>query len=216
MKRTFFILSLALFCLQMTGLAQKARVGITGGATISNMYGEEGGENTNFDSRFGFTTGIIVDAPIGKTRFSFQPGVHYVQKGTVVSETKEQKDYLALRYAEFAFNFLYNTRGAKGINIFFGLGPTLALNLPSKTVTKFQQDDTKVEENVIFGDEGAALINGLDYGANALAGLQLKNGAFLAFNYTHGIRNLLPGKDGSDALRNSCFGIRLGLLINNK
>jgi len=214
MKRTFLVLSLALFCLQMPGLAQKARVGITGGATISNMSGEIDGFKTDFQTRGGFTTGIIVDAPIGKTRFSFQPGVHYVQKGTTLSETKEQTIYRALRYAEFNMNFLYNTRGTKGINIFFGLGPALALNLPSKTVTQFQ-DDTKIDVNINFGKEGAAELKGVDYGVTGLAGLQFKNGAFISFNYTHGIRNLIPG-EGPDDIRNTCFAIRLGLLISNK
>jgi hypothetical protein len=73
-----------------------------------------------------------------------------------------------------------------------------------------------VEENVIFGDEGAAQLNGVDYGASALAGLQFKNGALVSFNYVHGIRNLVPGKGGEDAIRNTSFIIRLGLLINNK
>jgi Outer membrane protein beta-barrel domain len=213
MKRTLLILSLALFCLQMPGLAQKARVGITGGATISNMFGETDGFKTDFQTRGGFTTGLIVDAPIGKTRFSFQPGVHYVQKGTTLSETKEQTIYRALRYAEFNLNFLYNTRGAKGINIFFGLGPALALNLPSKTVT--QTSDTKTDVNIIFGKEGASELRGVDYGATGLAGLQFKNGAFVSFAYTHGLRNLLPG-DGPDNIKNSCFAIRLGILIKNK
>jgi hypothetical protein len=213
MKRTLLILSLALFCLQMPGLAQKARVGITGGATISNMFGEIEGLKTDFQTRGGFTTGLIVDAPIGKTRFSFQPGVHYVQKGTVLSETKVQKIYRALRYAEFDMNFLYNTRGAKGINIFFGLGPTLDLNLPSKTVTEIE-DGTKTDVNIIFGEEGASELKGVDYGATGLAGLQFKNGAFVSFSYTHGIRNLVPG-EGTDNLKNSCFAIRVGLLIKN-
>ncbi len=216
MKRTLFILSFALTCLHFSLHAQKARVGVVAGVTMSNLVGEFDGLNTNYDSRAGFTTGIIVDAPIGKTRFTFQPGVHYVQKGSVTSEDHLQKNYVALRYAEFAFHFLYNTKGAKGINIFAGLGPSFSLNLPSKTVTKFLETDTKVEENVIFGDEGAAMFNGVDYGASAIAGLQFKNGGLISFNYNHGIRNLVPGKDSEDKIRNSCFIIRLGLLINNK
>lgn len=215
MKRTLFILSLALICVQVPALAQKARVGVTGGVTISNMQGEADGLNTNFDSRKGFTLGLIVDAPIKGSQFSFQPGIHYIQKGTRTSETVTQENYVALRYAEFTFHFLYNTKGAKGLSMFFGLGPSLSLNLPSKSVTKFKSDDSKVDENIIFGDEGAAQFNGVDYGASGIAGIQMKNGALLSFNYNYGIRNLLPGKPENDAIRNGCFAIRLGLLINN-
>jgi hypothetical protein len=216
MKRTILILSLALTCFYLPAIAQKARVGIVAGVTMSNLTGETDGVNTNFDSRAGFTTGLIVDVPIGKTRFTFQPGVHYVQKGAVISETKDQKDYVALRYAEFAFHFLYNTKGTKGVNIFAGVGPSVSLNLPSKTVVKFQDDGTKVEQNVIFGDEGAAQYNGIDWGASGIAGLNFRNGAMLSFNYNHGIRNLTPGKNSENSIRNSCFIVRLGLLIKNK
>lgn len=215
MKRTLFILSFALTCFTFSAQAQKARVGVVGGVTISNLVGEIDGLNTNFDSRPGFTVGMIVDLPIGNTRFAFQPGVHYIQKGAVTSEDKDQKSYTALRYAEFAFHFVYGTKGAKGINIYAGLGPSVALNLPSKTVVKLKADDSKSEENVIFGDEGAAMFNGLDYGASAIAGLQFKSGAQLSFNYNHGIRNLMPSAS-EDKIRNSCFVIRLGVLINNK
>jgi hypothetical protein len=215
MKRTLLILSIAFTCGYLPSQAQKARVGVVAGVTMSNLTGEADGMNTNFDSRAGFTTGLIVDAPIGKTRFTFQPGVHYIQKGAVTSESKEQKNYVALRYAGFDFHFIYNTRGAKGINIFAGLGPSLSLNLPSKTVTKYSSDDSKVEENVIFGDEGAAQFNGVDYGASAIAGLNFRNGALISFNYNHGIRNLEP-KNSDDAIRNTSFIVRLGLLINNK
>src|SRR5690606_23881900 len=179
MKRILLILTLALTCFYFPTNAQKSRVGFVAGATFSNLTGEEGGMNTNYDSRVGFTTGLIVDAPIGKTRFTFQPGVHYIQKGSITSKSKDQNTYIALRYAEFDFNFIYNTKGAKGINIFAGLGPTLSLNLPSKTGTKYNADDTKVEENLIFGDEGAAMLNGIDYGASAIAGLQFKCGALV-------------------------------------
>lgn len=215
MKRTLFILSFALTCFQFSAQAQKARVGIVAGATISNLVGEVNGVNTNYDSRPGFTTGMIVDVPLGKTRFAFQPGLHYMQKGAVTSEDNISKNYTALRYAEFAFHFVYGTKGTKGVNIFAGLGPSVSLNLPSKTVAKLKSDDSKSEQNVIFGDEGAASFNGLDYGASAIAGLQFKCGAQVSFNFNHGIRNLAISTS-DNTIRNTCFAVRVGWLVNNK
>jgi len=208
------VLFAAIITVQATAQAPKARVGVTGGVTIANLYGEYSGVNTDYSSKTGFTTGLIVDAPIGKSRFSFQPGLHYIQKGAVISETKDQKVSYALRYAELALNVMYKTPGTKGVQIIAGLGPSVDMNLPSKKVTKLS-DDSKTEETLILGNEGAAVIKGIDWGLGGTAGLQFRNGAFITFNYTHGLRNLVPLENGNDAVRNSCMAIRLGWLIKN-
>lgn len=216
MKRSFLILSLALCCLALPSLAQKARVGITGGLTISNQFGKMNGVTLDYTSKTGITCGLIVDAPIGKTRISFQPGVHYVQKGAVLAEDEiaDTKTYRALRYGQFDFNFVYNTRGKGGVNMFFGLGPSLALNVPSKNINK--TGDTKSSTTLTFGDKGAAELNGVDYGVSLITGLQLKNGMFFSYNYVHGIRNLVPGDEGDNNIWNSCMAIRVGFIIPNK
>lgn len=213
MKKNFFILSLALCCLQFPGMAQKTRVGIEAGATISNFYGKIGGSTLQYDSKGGFTAGILIDAPIGKSQFSFRPGVSYVQKGAYVSKTVGQKVSWATRYAHFDMTFAYQTKGAKGVTILCGLGPSVSLNLPSKIVTETRE--TKVEDNLVMDKESPAKLKGIDYGATGFAGLQLKNGAFLTVGYNYGIRNLIPEKDPVDKMRTGCTTIKIGILLHN-
>ena len=222
MKKVLFILAVFVVCLQINGFSQKSRVGVTAGVTSANMYGEIGGTKLDDDSKLGITFGMIIDAPIGKSNFSFQPGLHYVQKGRTLENTNEKKDWIALRYAELHANFLYNTNGPKG-NFFLGGGPTVALDFPSAKVIKTLVRDPvesdywlRAETNVNFGKESNSDFKGLDYGANMIAGYRFKGGFSFAFNYTIGLRNLVPIENGSDEIKNHCFGLRLGYLVNNK
>src|SRR5690242_9030103 len=132
MKKALILIIAGLCLIQIKGLSQKTQVGLTGGATNSNINGRMNGGDTHNDGRWGFTVGMIVDAPIGKTLWSFQPGVHYVQKGTFTSKSNNSSVADALRYAEFQLNFVHYTKSAK-TKLYFGLGPAIALNLPSKT-----------------------------------------------------------------------------------
>lgn len=218
MKKLFFLSAAFVFCLQINGFSQKSRVGFSTGFTAANMYGKIGGARIKDDPKSGITFSLLMDAPLGKSHISFQPTLNYVQKGRVTfnenTSANTLKEWVALRYAELQTNFLYNTNGAKG-NWYIGAGPSLAFDLPSKKVSK--TEDLKTETNLSFGKEANNDYRGYDFGANMLTGYRLKGGFFVAFNYTVGIRNLVPVQDGtSDNIRNHYWGLRVGFLINNK
>ena len=217
MKKTILILIVTVFCLQNTCLSQKSRVGVTGGITIAKMRGTVDGKDIDANSKTGPTFGLIVDVPF-QDHFSFQPGLHYVQKGKVQDEingTTRQTVTTALRYAELQLNFLYNTNyntNSNDGNFFAGAGPALSINLPSKFVTDI--GGTKTETDITFGNE-TENFRGFDFGANFLAGFRFPGGFFVSVNYTLGLRNLVPGGSDVDKIKNSCIGIRLGFLVNN-
>ena len=218
MKKVLFLLAAFVFCLQINGFSQKSRVGFYTGYTNANMYGKIGGERVKDDALSGITFGLILDAPISKSHISFTPTLSYAQKGRITfnenTRASNQKEWIALRYAELNANFLYNTNGAKG-NWFIGGGPSISFDLPSKKVSK--TDDLKTENNITFGQEANCDIRGIDYGANLITGFRMKGGFFVSFNYTVGIRNLVPVQEGNDNnIRNHSLGINLGFLINNK
>ena len=139
MKKVLFLLAAFVFCLQINGFSQKSRVGFYTGYTNANMYGKIGGERVKDDALSGITFGLILDAPISKSHFSFTPTLSYAQKGRVTfnenSRASNLKEWIALRYAELNANFVYNTNGAKG-NWFIGGGPSISFDLPSKKVSK--------------------------------------------------------------------------------
>jgi hypothetical protein len=224
MKKVLFVLAVAILCLQVTGFSQKTKVGVTAGITTANMYGHVNGVNVKGDSKAGFTFGLILDAPLGKSHWSFQPGIHYVQKGKTISETEKAKNFLALRYAELHANFVYNSN--KKTNFFVGAGPSIAFDLPSQYVLKTSNATaaninakpkyTRAETSINFGKDAASDFRGYDYGVNGIFGFRLPCGFYAALNYTLGIRNLVPiEKDGNET-RNGCFGVRIGILFNNK
>lgn len=218
MKKLLFLLTAFVFCLQINGFSQKSRVGFSTGYTNANQYGKIGGERVKDDGLSGLSFALLLDAPIGKSHISFHPSLNYMQKGRVTfnenTRANTLKEWIALRYAELHANFVYNTNGAKG-NWYIGGGPAISKELPSKRVSK--TDALKTETNLSFGQEANNDFRGFDYGANMLTGYRMKNGFFVAFNYTVGIRNLVPVQEGNDNnIRNHCWGIRVGFLIDNK
>jgi Outer membrane protein beta-barrel domain len=213
MKKAFFILFVSVLCLQLPGLAQKSKVGVTAGFSISNMTDTFRVSSKTGKSLIGYTVGIVVDVPIGKSRFHFQPSLHFMQKGKVLEESDTKKSSIALRYADVDLNFLYNTNGDK-VNFFIGAGPSVGLPLPSKKVTKIGA--IKSEDNITFGNTGVETYKGIDYGLNFIGGFNLPGGFYTAASYTLGLRNIVSEKNSKNSIKNSCFALRFGYLFNNK
>ena len=214
MKKTIFIFIISLFCLQLTGLAQKARIGLTGGMSIANLSRTIGGFDKDGNYRVGIAGGMLVDLPLGKKhKFSFQPSVDYVQKGT--GETPVfpiNKAYIALRYAEVPVNFVFNKMWGKN-TFYFGGGAYIAFNLPSKKVSHIPGN--KIETDVSFGDQIANDLHGIDYGGDVIMGLRLNNGISASLHYTQGARNLVP-VDNGNKIKNIAFGLRLGYMFKSQ
>ena len=211
MKKALILIIAGVCLLQINGLSQKAQVGLTGGITFSNINGQKDGQDIHNDSRAGMTVGMILDAPIGKSGFNFQPGLHYTQKGAYTSKSANVKEAVALRYAELMLNFIHYTKAPT--RLFFGLGPAVAFNLPSKKVVI--TEDARQETTITFGKELTDSYRGVDIGANGLLGIRFKCGIIAAVNYTYGIRNLIPIPKGDDAIRNGCAAIRIGYIFKN-
>ena len=214
MKKVLFLFITAACLIQINAFAQKSQVGITGGISASNIYGQVGGVDKRGDVRTGLTIGMLVDAPIGKTNFSFQPGIHYVQKGTYTTKTEILKEADLLRYADLIANFVYYLGSKDKNRLYVGLGPQIGFNLPSKKI-RIQNDERTEVRNIAFGDTEFDDYQDLDFGVNALAGVRFKKGIIFSVNYTFGIRNIIPVPKGDDHLRNGSLGVRLGYFFSN-
>ncbi len=221
MKKMIFILTAFIFCLNIAALSQKTqktRVGVTGGIAIANLSKTIGGADKDGEYRLGIMCGMQLEVPLCK-KFSFQPDLHYIQKGASETSTTPtlNKIYTALRYAELFPNVVYNFKAGKGC-FYLGAGPYISFNLPSKKVTHAPGTD-KVESEVLFGDAVANDFRGVDYGGNVLMGFRLGNGIFIAANYIQGARNLVPQEvldlpgNGDNKIKNIAFGIRVGFLF---
>jgi outer membrane protein OmpA-like peptidoglycan-associated protein len=222
MKKTIFILTAFIFCLSFTALSQKTRVGVTGGISVANLSRTIAGADRDGEYRLGITGGMQLEVPLGKkNKFSFQPDLHYIQKGAsdVPVTPTFNKIYTALRYAELAPNFVYNFKAGKG-TFYLGGGPYLGLPLPSKKVTH-SAGTPNVETDISFGNAVANDLRGVDYGGNVVMGFRMGNGLFISTNYIQGIRNLVPGDilalpaSANDKIKNIAFAIRVGYLFKN-
>jgi len=214
MKKVFFLFITTTCFLQIKGLAQKSQVGLTGGASFSNVYGDIGGLDNRGKPRIGFTGGLVVETPIGKSNFSFQPGILYTQKGKYTVKTDAVKEADALRYADLVLNFIHYSKGKGKMRLFFGLGPQVGFNLPSKKI-KVEDDKRTEVRTIAFGEDAPSDYRGLDWGINGLLGFRCKNGIFFSANYTFGLRNLVPDPAGDNHLRNGAVGVRLGYFFSN-
>lgn len=222
MKKTIIILTAFIFCLSITALSQKSRVAVTGGIGAANLSRTIGGFDRDGEYRMGLIFGMQMEVPLGKkNKFSFQPDLHYIQKGAGKLSTTPllNKIYTALRYAELAPNFVYNFKRSKGV-FYLGGGPYLGLPLPSKNVTH-APGSPNVLSDISFGNTITNDLKGVDYGGNVVIGYRMNNGIFVSVNYIQGARNLVPDDklklagSADDKIKSIAFGIRVGYLFKN-
>jgi outer membrane protein OmpA-like peptidoglycan-associated protein len=222
MKKTIFILTAFIFCLSLTALSQKTRVGVTGGIDAANLSRTIGGADRDGEYRIGLIAGIQLEVPLGKkNKFSFQPDLHYIQKGAaqIPGTPNFNQVYTALRYAELATNIVHNFNSQKG-TFYLGGGPYLGLPLPSKNVTH-SAGAPNVETDITFGNALTNDLKGVDYGGNFVMGYRMKNGIFVSANYIQGARNLVPDDklalpaSANDKIKNIAFALRVGYLFKN-
>jgi hypothetical protein len=216
MKKSLLLLVVCIIYLQIAGFSQKTRAGIQAGVVLAKMTGQFNGNDNDYETKTGYTVGVIVDAPIN-SKFSFAPGLHFVQKGTLQRPpvgTLITKSYIALRYAELNLNFIYKAPGKRG-NFFVGAGPSIGFNLPSKKGTQINKD--KTETDVAFGVTIDKDLRGVDYGINTLLGYRLNKGLYVSLNLNLGMRDLRPVEaSGVSDIKNRYFGIQVGWLLANK
>jgi Outer membrane protein beta-barrel domain len=224
MKKTLFLLAVALLSLQVSVFSQKTRVGVTAGITSSNMYGTIAGKDIKDDGKTGITAGFYVETPIGKSRFSFQPGINYMQKGRITADEQKTKSWIALRYADLNLDFLYNSKGKT--TFFVGIGPSIGFDLPSTFIVRTDNSTaanndpdprySRSEKKVRFGKEILDDFKGLDYGLHLQGGFRLNKGLLFSVNYTFGLRNIASEGAPNDDIKNGVFAVRFGWLFKNK
>ena len=106
MKKTIVFLFAIIAGFTLSAQTSKAKVGLVTGVTVSNMNGTISEVDLDYKSTTGFTVGMVVDAPFKKGHFSFQPGLHYTQKGAKTFDVKNQEDFISLRYADLSLNLV--------------------------------------------------------------------------------------------------------------
>lgn len=109
---------------------------------------------------------------------------------------------------------------------FAGGGPTLAADLPSFVETRLLDTDptsstsndfvASGKRSVNFGTQAASDFKGPDWGVNMTIGYRTKAGWSIGYNYTIGLRNIMPVVAGDDGVRNHFMGLRISYWVKNK
>ena len=212
MKKCTFI-SIVVLITTIQTRAQVAKFGITAGITIASANGKSDDSQGKSTSKLGFTAGVLADISAGK-KFSFQPAVNFVQKGFSQSDNSSGtnvKVKATLNYIEVPLNFVFNSESPNS-TFFVGAGPSFAMGVSGKAT--IIDDGEKVSVGLHFGSTPEDVMKRFDVGANILAGIRFKSGAFISANYNRGLSNNSTTSDAT--VHNNYVGLKLGFLLNSR
>jgi hypothetical protein len=216
MRKTLFVATIFILIVNFVS-AQSTRIGVYAGPVAANMWEKIGDKSRMHKYQLGATMGILLDVPM--QRFgSFQPGLNYIGKNSkdnYIDNTGAQiETETKLSYLEVPINVLFRLPGGGG-KITLGGGVSAATALDGHRSTR-TGGVGKVDKKLGFGDETTDDYALYDFGINALAGYEFKNGFFVTFNYNYGINRLIVGGDPKDKLYNNYIALRAGFLLGGK
>lgn len=228
MKKIYILLAFALISGAVSAQTKSAvKFGLRGGVNISTVAAS-GSDVTEEDkdainSITSYQIGGYASIPVSKT-FSVQPGLTLSGKGFNLkfSETEVDPEFGIpvtttvevtenLMYLEIPVNAVFNFNG-----FYIGAGPYLAYGISGKDKVSMRATgggvtlSTEDESDVKFGS-GEDEVKPLDYGLNALAGYQLKNGLNFGLNYGLGLGKNANTTNGDNSnFSNRVFSVLVG------
>lgn len=211
--RKLFLLSAVAFVIANTpAISQKTSFGIEAGTSLANIHVKYSGGSIDAKEKIGITAGVTADVPLAHN-FSFRPALNFVQKGYKYSDI-DYTDKLTLNYIEISMNVLFKPK-MSGLQFFVGAGPSVAFALSGKE--KENDYGTITTYKVEFGNnEDEDDMKGVDFGANLITGIQLRNGFLVSINYDLGINNLLPGNPDEGSLKSKYWGFKIGYMFGRR
>lgn len=214
MRQGSTLLMAVAFFLPPVIYSQKANVGITAGATLSNGRISASGISITSDNKIGLTAGAFADVPIAEL-FSFQPALNFVQKGgkSEVSDI-DYESKLTLNYVEVPFNFLFKPK-MQNVQFFAGAGPSIAVALSGKEKEK-DNGGTQTYKYKFGNNPDEHDMKRTDFGANFITGIETKTGIIVAINYNMSLSNVAPGDSDDGTLKNRYWGFKIGYIFKAK
>jgi OOP family OmpA-OmpF porin len=209
---------LFLVILGVTNLQAQVRLGILGGVQTAkvletnNIPGWDTAVKPFNNSRTGFELGVVVEIPIGHSRFFFQPGILYSTKGRIYSRTNDSiaalnsdtifnKSSLKMGYVEIPLNLTYKvhlTRNHRN-SLFFSAGPYVGFiysgSVTTQSLTNSGTGSNTASDNTYNSDtepvsigKGPNTYKTWDIGVNGRAGFELGN-LMISTYFSHGFTN---------------------------
>ena len=193
-----------------TGANAQVRLGLLGGLHSANILetnnipGWDSAVKQFRSSRSGVQVGVIVEIPIGRKGFFFQPAILYTTKGrkyarnndtatSLSTDTVYTRQNLNLNYIDVPLNFTYKIPlSANHRNSFFiSAGPQISFfysgKVTNETLTYSANKYTNESDPVSVGS-GANTYKTVDLGINGRAGFELGN-VMLSAYFSRGLTN---------------------------
>lgn len=234
MKKPVFLFILILLLLG-DGIQAQLRIAIVGGPNIASVLEKNNlpqwdSIKNGYSSRTGLHLGFIADLQLGlDSKFYFQPGIIYSNKGRKYAngrdslystpDTTLSTGYYVdatqyINYIDFPLNIVYKNPIGKTSKFLVGAGPYLSffyngnekrnMNLSGIAFTSEENKDLPV-------GNGIGKYKTLDFGVNALAGIEFKK-IFITANYSRSVSNFYQAAyDGN--FKHQVLGVTLGVFI---
>ncbi len=178
---------------QKEGFNSSSRFGIRGGVVISNQNFEEGMLNEDPQSKFGADLAILATLPIGNGFFNIQPELHWMQKGSTISDINGDDITNTMNYLELPVLARFNFGGS--LKLFAFAGPSAGYLLSVNSDNDYLKKDD-------FED--------IEFGAHIGAGVGI--GTFeVDIRYMAGLSDIADSNGDLGEIKNSSFGAGLTL-----
>jgi len=182
---------------QSDGFNSEGRFGIRGGVLISKQNLEDDNLDEDAKSKLGLDLGILYTLPIGNGLFALQPELHWMQKGSTISDINingiDQEYTTTMNYLELPLLARINIGGS--LKVFAFGGPSVGFLLDVNS-----DDDYFKKED--FEDT--------EFGLHLGAGVGI--GTFeVDLRYIAGLSDVAESDGNLEEIKNSGFGAGLTL-----
>ena len=228
MKKILLLFSFIGF--SISAFAQSVSFGVRGGVSFANQQWTNETANDETFTHKGITTfsaGVFADIKYG--HFSVQPGFFLSGQGgesflyfnpRLPSGQQffvSQFSKVNLLYGQIPVDLVYHIPIGVG-NIYFGAGPYAAIGLSGKitgTTDRTVSSDSSQNFHATFSNKAKFGGDSTDYksvyfGANAIAGIQFKNGILFNVGYDLGLSSINHVYPGYLAVKDDQFTISIG------
>lgn len=195
--------------------------GIKGGVNFSKLSNAKGGNATVLkdanSNLVGFNAGVIVDIVLSETS-SLRTGLDFQSKGTKYENVLAKKGQLNPQFIELPVNYVLRKESGNNA-LFIGAGPYIAYGLSGNNkYSPLTEDAAQISEKITWGNEppvalqpgNSRYLKRLDYGLNAIGGIEFGNKYAINLQYGYGLSPAKPG-DIKYQHRNLSAGIALFL-----
>lgn len=171
----------------------KARFGIRGGVNIARQTFEDGNLDDNSKSKFGADVAVLFNLPVGNGFFMLQPELHWLQKGSVISDINGDDVTNTFNYLELPVLLRLNFGGS--VKLFALAGPSVGYLLGGKS------GDVDIDKD---------FYNDIEWSGNL--GLGVGIGAFeVDVRYMAGFSDIADNNGNLGEIKNSSFGAGITL-----